>query len=1047
MYHGSKLGLHSHNSGGHMKKGSSEKPDTPHSHRRGPTSAPDDRVAGRRNRTGLKRVVRQWDGFLKATVQPILILDTKFTIVSANKRAQEISGIPEIELVGRKCYEVMHNSSEPAQGCPMYSILTRGNLDTVEMEIGTIHGTFLVSCVPIVDASGLLLGVVHVATDITEKKKAEQQLRESEEKYRYLFENSPAGMFRSSLKDGKVLDANRTLSRMFGIDKDEDLNAIDFYADPRDRKQFTRAIRRDKRIEGYQVRMSRRDGSVFWALVSARLDDREHYIEGVVADITAQKEAQEALRESEERYRIAIENSNDCVAIFRDGAYVYVNQKYVEALGVRNAEEILGTDVGRFIHPDDYDRIQRYRRGRREGKNAPTRYELRIIDVHGKVIFFEAAISVIILKGEPVTLVFMRDITKRKEAQRELEEQVEFLQLFIDTMPNPIFIKDPEGRFMQCNRAFEEYYGISRQSIRGKTAFDVQGGDDAKIHAAKDSDLLKRGGVLEYDSAVTDPSGAVHDVIIRKAAFRKPDGTPGGIVGVVIDVTQLRRAGELLRESEAKYRSVAEESLAGFYIIQDGLFRYVNRRFCEITGYSYDEIVERMAPVDLVYDEDRHIVEENLKKRFGGETNSIQYRFRMIRKNASLARVEVLGSVFSYRGRPAAIGTLLDITKEVMLEEQLQQAQKMEAIGQLAGGIAHDFNNILTTIMGYCGLLETELPRDDPHQLYVEQISVASERGAQLTSGLLAFGRKQVMEVKLQKINDLIRGGQKLLERLLPEDVRLEIRLPREDCTILADSTQIYQLLMNFTTNSRDAMPGGGTLMISADIVSIDEDFIARRGLGQTGRYAALSFGDTGTGIDPRVREKMFEPFFTTKEPGRGTGLGLSIVYGIVKQHGGFIDVVSGPGAGTMFTVYIPVAKGKVARRRAAAPSCKGGSETILIAEDNESVRKLTREVLSKAGYRVLEAGDGQKAIGLFSEHSHGIDLSILDVVMPNKNGREVYEEIAVIRPNAKVLFVSGYTADIIVDKGIQDESLEYLSKPVSPSLLLKKVREILDRK
>jgi len=990
----------------------------------------------------------QWDGFLKATLQPILVLDTQFTIVAANKRSQEIAGVAEDELIGRKCYEVMHGTDEPARGCPMHSLLTRGSLETVEMEIETIHGTFLVSCAPIVDASGVPIGVVHVATDITEKKMAEEELKEREVKYRYLFENSPAGMFRSSLADGRIVDANLTLSQMFGIDNNGDLHAADFYADPRDRRRILKAIKRDKRVDRHEVLMARRDGSVFWALISARLDSREHYIEGVVTDITAQKEAQEALRESEERYRVAIENCNDCVAIFRDGVYVYANQQYVEAVGVRDAREILGTGIGRFIHPDDYDRIDRYRQGRKAGKDIPTRYELRIIDVKGKVMFFEAAVSVITLKGEPATLVFMRDITKRVEVQKKLEEQVELLQTFIDTMPNPIFIKDPEGRFIQCNRAFEEYYGVSCQTIRGKTVFDIEPAREAKVHASKDRELMKKGGVLEYDGVVIDPSGRVHYVIIRKAAFHRPDGTPGGIVGVVIDITELKRAGEMLKESEAKYRGVAEESLAGFYIIQDGLFRYVNRRFCEITGYGYDEIVDRMEPLDLVHGEDRGVVEENLRKRFSGETGSIQYRFRMTRKSGLVARVEVLGSSFDYRGRPAAIGTLLDITKETILEEQLQQAQKMEAIGQLAGGMAHDFNNILTTIMGYCGLLQTELDEDDPHQLYVEEISMASEKGAQLTGGLLAFGRKQVMEMKPQKLDDLVRGVQRLLERLLPEDMRLEIRLPREECTILADATQIYQLLMNLTTNSRDAMPDGGTLLISADVLSIDEDFIAAKGFGEVGDYAVLSVVDTGCGIDPRVQEKMFEPFFTTKEPGKGTGLGLSIVYGIVKQHSGFIDVCSASGAGTTFTVYIPVAKGKRVRKRAGVQGMRGGSgETILIAEDNRSVRELTREVLRKAGYRMIEAVDGQEAIERFTEFSHVIDLSILDVVMPKRNGKQVYDEIIMVRPDAKVLFVSGYAADVITDKGIQDESLEYLPKPVSPTLLLKKVRELLDRK
>ena len=1006
-----------------------------------------ERQGGASENVELSSLVGQWKNILSATVQPAMILDTEYRIIAANRPVWEKLGTSEESLVGKNCYEIFHGTRKSAPGCPLNTMLKTGRLETVEMEVETVHGTFLVSCIPIFDAFHSLVGVVHLAADITEKKKAETLLRGQEEKYRYLFENSPAGMFRSSLKDGKIVDANRAFLKLFGAEKKKELMAVDFYASPGERDRLVEMIRKDKIVEGFETKMLRKDGSPFRALLSARLNEKEGLVEGVIFDITLQKEAEEALQESEERYRAAIENSNDCVAIFNDGVYVYVNQKYIETLGIDDPDSLLGTKIGKYIHPDDYGFVESYREKRKAGKAVPARYELRIVRKDGRIMYFDASVSVITLKGERVSLVFMRDITDRKEAEKKLEEQVHFLQNLIDTMPYPVFIKDSDGKYILCNKAFEEYYGVSRKLLTGKNVFDIRPTSEAEKHCEYDRSLFKTHGIVEYESVVTDPSGDVRTVMYRKAAFLKPDGTVGGIVGVVIDITELKKAEALLRESEAKYRSVAEESLVGVYIIQDNVFKYVNKRFCEIHGYSYDEIVDRMSPLDLTYDDDRPVVMENIRKRLEGEVGSMQYEFRIKRKDGRIIRVKVIGGACDYMGKPAAIGTFLDITRETILEEQLQQAQKMEAIGQLAGGVAHDFNNILTTIIGYCSILQMDLAEGDPNLLHLEQIRMASEKGAQLTNSLLAFGRKQVMELKPHKFNAIVKSIEKLLVRLLPEDVILKIVLLHEDLTVLADSTQIYQLFMNLTTNARDAMPMGGTLTIKTSAVEIDDDFITMRGFGEKGRYVLLSVSDTGSGMDGSTKEKMFEPFFTTKEPGKGTGLGLSVIYGIVKQHNGFIEVQSEPGEGTTFLVYFPVAKSKTELKTDRISAYRGGNETILIAEDSDDVRRLTGEVLRKSGYRVIEAVDGQQAISLFLENSGSIDLVILDVVMPNKNGREVYNEITMIRPRIKVLFVSGYTADVLIDKGIPDRSIEYLAKPLSPVLLLGKVREILDKK
>ncbi len=384
--------------------------------------------------------------------------------------------------------------------------------------------------------------------------------------------------------------------------------------------------------------------------------------------------------------------------------------------------------------------------------------------------------------------------------------------------------------------------------------------------------------------------------------------------------------------------------------------------------------------------------------------------------------------------------------ERVRLESQLRQSQKMEAIGTLAGGVAHDFNNILTAITGYGSLLQMKMERHDPKTVYVDQILASSQKAAILTQSLLAFGRKQVMELKPHKINELVRETEKLLKRLLTEDIEFQVVLHEPGVTVRADVTQIDQVLMNLAANARDAMPMGGKFTIETGVATLDTEAAEVRGLDHAGTYAVIHAIDTGTGMDRETREKIFEPFFTTKEVGRGTGLGLSIVYGIVTQHNGHIDVTSEPGLGTRFTIYLPAAEGEVEEARREESPAAGGNETILVAEDNEGVRMLAREILTGAGYRVIEAADGDDAVRRFREHRDEIALLLLDVVMPRRNGKEAYEEICSVRSHVKVLFTSGYTGDVILTKGLDDEALNFISKPLSPNELLRKVRDVLDR-
>jgi nitrogen-specific signal transduction histidine kinase len=401
------------------------------------------------------------------------------------------------------------------------------------------------------------------------------------------------------------------------------------------------------------------------------------------------------------------------------------------------------------------------------------------------------------------------------------------------------------------------------------------------------------------------------------------------------------------------------------------------------------------------------------------------------------------------------IGVAEDITTRRQTEEALRQsqaellqAQKMEAVGRLAGGVAHDFNNILAVIVMYGSLLRERAAGDATEQGYLDQILKSAERAANLTRSLLTFSRKRVeAELRALDLNEVVQGIAKLLLRVLGEQVEVRTHLRGQELVVRGDAGQLEQVVMNLGTNARDAMPEGGVLTIETAIQEIDPEFVAAHGFGRIGRYAVLTVTDTGTGMDEQTRRRIFEPFFTTKEVGRGTGLGLAIVYGIVKQHDGFISVYSQVGQGTAFRIYLPlVTRAATAPEPPGAAAVPGGSELVLLAEDEEEVRRITRAILEEHGYRVLEAADGEEAVRVFRAAEERIDLFLSDVIMPRMNGREALAEMRRSDPGLRVLFTSGYTADVLEQKGILAAPGELVSKPASPTDLLRRVRELLDR-
>ncbi|WP_243372386.1 response regulator [Geotalea sp. SG265] len=511
----------------------------------------------------------------------------------------------------------------------------------------------------------------------------------------------------------------------------------------------------------------------------------------------------------------------------------------------------------------------------------------------------------------------------------------------------------------------------------------------------------------------------------------------------------LVRTAENLLESEERYRNAFELAAVGIaHVALDGQLVRVNVSMCDALGYAPGEL-QKLALGDITHGDDLDLDKEQVQLLLAGKTTTYEMEKRFLHKDGSIVWGHMAVALArGERGEPVHYITVIEnITARKNLEQQLRQAQKMEAIGQLAGGIAHDFNNLLSVIIGYGNLAQMKMAGNDPLKGNLDQIIAAAEKAAQLTKGLLAFSRKQEMKQRPVELNSLIESVMKIVKRIIGEDIQLETSLHGGQLCISADSGQIDQVLMNLATNARDAMVDGGKLAISTELQEMEESFISLYGFGRPGHYAVINVSDTGSGMDQQILQNIFDPFFTTKEVGKGTGLGMSIVYGIITQHNGYIKVYSEPGIGTTFRIYLPLIKPcemEGAKLLPARP--KGGSETILLAEDDQAIRDMEGCILRDFGYRVMAARDGQEAVDIFRENSGSIDLVLLDMIMPKKNGSEACREILALAPQVKVLFISGYTADLIKEKGLLDKEIELIMKPISPPELARKVRELLDR-
>jgi PAS domain S-box-containing protein len=647
-------------------------------------------------------------------------------------------------------------------------------------------------------------------------------------------------------------------------------------------------------------------------------------------------------------------------------------------------------------------------------------------------------------------MVYLRE--EKKQAEEALKKSEERYHLLFDKANDAIFVHTIKedgipGKFIEVNDAACNKLGYTKNELLNLSPQDIDAREKHTNISMLTEKLLSEKHILFEQIHLSKDGRSIPFEINSHLFYLHGEQT---VLSIARDITRRRQAEAALKESEEKYRTLVENVNIGVFrntLGSQGCFIQANPAMLKIFGYDSFAEFRRIFVSDLYQnpEERSFFIQELLKNGFVNDQE-----LRLIKKDGTPIWASVTASLrYDEKGDIKWIdGVLEDITERKHLEEQLRHAQKMEAIGTLAGGIAHDFNNILTAIIGYGTLLKDKVEKDRHPIKYVDNILASADRAAILVRSLLAFGRKQNLNIQPVDLNYIIMNLNTLLLRVIEENIELKIVTSPEVLTMMADAGQIEQVLMNLATNARDAMPNGGVLTIETKHAELGGEYLKMHNYVKPGGYALLSVSDTGTGMDENTKQRIFEPFFTTKEVGKGTGLGLAMIYGIIKQHDGYIDVYSEPGEGTTFKIYLPVIKAEAGKSGPGAIEYprRGGTETILIAEDDKVVRNFTKEILEGHGYTIIEAVDGEDAVRKFIENKNRVHMIVLDVIMPKKDGREVFDEIKKMQPDIRAIFMSGYTADVIHRRGIIEEGLNFVSKPLSPAELLRKIRDTLDQ-
>lgn len=796
----------------------------------------------------------------------------------------------------------------------------------------------------------------------------------------------------------------------------------------------------------------RKDGTSFPVEYAGKPLVEDGKVAGAVLtfwDITARRQAEEALQDREERLQRLLETAPSGIAITdAQGNIIFANPEAEKILGLRRSDDTQTAyqDSGwRFtrldgqpLHRDEFPCDLVLRTG-----TTVYNLEYAVVLPDGTRSLLSVNAAPLRNGGEKIigVVVSLNNVTARLQADEALKESEAKYRELVENANSIILRLDPQGGITFFNEFAQQFFGFSEKEILGQDAMgtivpetDSTGNDlrakildlaqHPELYQSTDNENMRRNGERVW-------------VSWTNKAIRDHSGEIKGILCIGNDITKLRQA-------EESFKNLVNNAPIGIFIVQKGRFTLLNAAFPKITGYSEAELLGKDA-LCLVAPEFKQQVRDQTLKMVRGERTS-PYEFQIITKDGKRKWIMESVSPTRYAGEKAVLGYCIDITDHKEIADQLLQAQKMEAVGRLAGGVAHDFNNMLGVILGYAEIALIQLSEQDPIHKNLEEMKSAAERAATLVRQLLAFSRKQILEPRVIDLNALVTDFKRMLQRLIGEDIDLKLALEPEVAAVKADPGQMEQVIMNLAINAKDAMPQGGKLTIETHNVYLDEIYAQSHADVTPGPYVMLTVSDNGEGINPEILSYLFEPFYTTKEAGKGTGLGLSTAYGIVKQNGGNIEVYSQLGWGTTFKIYLPqVAEDVQPKEIPLTTPPPGGSETVLVVEDEDMLRALIVEVLEKYGYQVLAAPNGAEALLLGERLQEQIHLLLTDVVMPQMSGRELAAQLRTLHPEIKVLYMSGYTADAITQHGVLEDRTSFIQKPFRLLSMASKVREILD--
>ena len=780
--------------------------------------------------------------------------------------------------------------------------------------------------------------------------------------------------------------------------------------------------------------------------MASRLD-----LETAVAEL---KQAEEKLKESSIRWQYTFDAISDIICLLSpDQTILQINQAGCRAAGL-NLEELIGRKCFEVIHHPNPPMAD----NPCIASLASGRYEVREYEEAGRYFELEAW-PVIGSEGriESITHI-IRDVTARKKAEIELANSEETYRLLAENPNIVVFKFDPEGKVTFCNRYATELFGYTAEEIIGRRTADLicpkkdSDGRDVEDFWADLIENTKKYEIHENENITKD--GARLWISWTNTSVYNDQGELVELISTGVNATDRQEAKQRLQESEERFRTVVENINAAIYVVENGHYIFSNRAGCDMIGLAPDQIISRpisefIPPDEIDWIADRH------RRRLNGQIIDDIIEHRLISVDGSEIWIQTLGTLINWRGSEAILAFAVDITPRKMvefekerLESQLLQAQKMEALGTLAGGIAHDFNNILAAIIGYSELALEDAREGRVDDEQIGKILAAGLRAKDLVTQILTFSRKVEPDMKPANLNRVVTQTEEMIARIIPKMVSVEHRLADDLWLVNADAGQIGQVLMNLCSNANDAMPDGGRLIIETGNIFFDKEYCRQHAGITPGDYVVITVSDTGQGMDRETLKRIFEPFFTSKDIGKGTGLGLAMAYGIIRNHGGHIHCYSEPGSGTEFKVYLPALRADQSEKEIAEESSGpvlDGDETILLVDDEATIRDLAVKILSRRGYEVITAGSGEEALDVYDGRGSEIDLIILDISMPGMGGRRCLEKLLEIDPRVKVIISSGYSRSGRMSDIIATGAVDFIPKPFSPKDVLRAIRKALD--